>query len=131
MKNKIFLILYYLIFINIILIFTILNKIMYIFYEGYCFGINSLLLVINIITFIIFKYILIKYKKINIENKSLILLSTYIIFEIILIISCLIFDTKLMIPQIEYSYYFSIALIPYTLLNIYCILNTTTQKIAN
>lgn len=118
MKNKIYLILYYLISITIIFItiYSIYFSNMYEFVNNP--GISFSFIIISIILFIIVTIKLIINKNIYITNKDIIFVITYFIFIILMIISCLIFDKKLLIPYIEYHYYITISLIPYVLINI-------------
>ena len=125
MKNKIFLILYYIIFFIItgiiisLISFNTLNKYTY-------FGNNTMvikplnisLFIISFIAFLITNIFILR-KKINIDIKHIIFEISFIIFMLIIVICCLIFDKKLVIEKIEYSYYLTILLIPYILLNIY------------
>ena len=128
MKNKIYLILYYLISLTIIYI-TIHNiyfASMYEFVNNP--GISFLFIIISIILFIIITIKLIIKKNIHITNKDIIFIISYIIFLILIIISCLIFDKKLLIPYIEYHYYTTISLIPYILININTLLSINKKN---
>ena len=117
MKNKIYLILYYLI--SVTIIFISIHNIY--FSDMYEFtnnpNISFIFIIISIILSITVTAKLIINKNIHITNKDIIFITIYLIFLIIIIISCLIFDKKLLIPHIEYHYYTTITLIPYILLN--------------
>ena len=53
---------------------------------------------------------------------------TYIIFTIIVLIICILFNNKLVIPYIHYSYYLKFILINYILLNTYSLLSIKYKK---
>lgn len=86
---------------------------------------SVLLIIINILLIIIFTVLLIK-KGINKIN--ILLPITYILFTIIVLIICILFNNKLVIPYIHYSYYIKFILINYILLNTYSLLSIKYKK---
>lgn len=119
MKNKLYLILYYLIIaINILLL--IFNSQLAI--DSYLSYFSWFLVLINIIAFILFNIFIIKQRKINVSKKDNILLISYLIFMIIISICCIVMDKYVIVSGIHYLYYYEITIIPLTLLNFYSLL---------
>lgn len=83
------------------------------------------ILFINIVLVIIFTIFLIKRK---IKSINIVFPIIYIAFTIIVLIICHLFDNRLIIPYIQYSYYIYFILINYTLLNIYSLLSFNKKK---
>lgn len=81
---------------------------------------SFILILINAILIIIFTILLIK-RKLN--NTNIIFPIIYILFTIIVLIICILFNQRLIIPYIQFSYYIKLILINYLLLNIYSILS--------
>ncbi len=138
MKNKVFLILYYIVSLIIIPLY-IIYSVYYI--DMYNNGNNSIgllnidcnpftifLIILSFILCIIITILIIRNKNINITNKDYALIISYIIFIIIIVTSCLIFDKKLIVPGIEYYYYLNLLLLPYILLNIDIYLSVNKNK---
>jgi len=111
MKTKNYLILYYICFIATIL-FSIITSL--------CFNMSSVLLIINVILGIIFTGLIIKIKKINVN--SLIFPISYIIFFIVVVGLCILFNTKVLVQFVHFGYYQFFILINFLLLNVYSIL---------
>lgn len=116
MKTKKYLILYYICFLSTLL-FSILTTSI--------FNISTLLLTINILISFIFTYLIIKYKKLQIKN--LLFPISYIIFFIIILILCFLFNNKVLIEYIHFQYYQLFILINFLLLNIYSVLSIKTK----
>ena len=83
------------------------------------------ILFIDIVLVIIFTIFLIKRK---IKSINIVFPIIYIAFTIIVLIICHLFDNRLIIPYIQYSYYIYFILINYTLLNIYSLLSFNKKK---
>lgn len=132
MKTKLYLILYYLCFIitflviwygafNYVPLFQLGNKI-HIIDSLLQYIMNHLFIVsvINIILIIIFTILLIKKKKINVN--SLIFPISYLLFLIVIMIICFMFNNKIALEYMHFGYYQRFILIDYVLFNIYSIL---------
>ena len=91
-------------------------------YNGYFYlsTFSYCLTFINIVLVIIFSILLIK-KKLNSVNILFPIL--YILFAIIVLVVCILFNKRLVVPYIQYSYYINFILINYFLLNLYSILS--------
>lgn len=111
MKTKNYLILYYICFIATIL-FSIITSL--------GFNMSSVLLIINVMLGIIFTVLIIKIKKINVN--SLIFPISYIIFFIVVVGLCILFNLKVLVPFVHFGYYQFFILINFLLLNVYSIL---------
>ena len=83
--------------------------------------ISLFLIFINIITVILFTIFLVKKK---LSNVNVLFPILYILFTIIILAICILFNDRLVIPHIHYPYYIQFILVNYTLLNIYSVLST-------
>ena len=117
MKNKKYLILYYICFL-ITLSFHLLTT--------HIFNISTLLLIINILITSIFTYLIIRKRKLNIKN--LLFPITYLIFFIIVVGLCFLINTKTLVPYLHFQYYQIFIIINFTLLNVYSILSIKEKK---
>ena len=124
MKNKIYLITYYFCFLITMILLLIMNKNEYIIGDDIYYIIGY----INVFLVIIFSILQVK-KKFNFN--SIIFPISYIIFYIMIVIICLIFNNKVLIPSMHYHYYLKFLLGDYLLLNIYTILNIDLKKRKN
>lgn len=84
------------------------------------------LIFINIIITIIFTIFLIK-KQLNKVN--ILFPIIYILFTIIVSVICILFNDRLVIPFIHYTYYIQFILINYTLLNLYSLLSINKRDL--
>lgn len=125
MKNKVFLVLYYIIFVLMagiiisMISLNILNK--YTFFNNLIMLITPLnfcLFIISAIAFISSNIFILR-KKVNIDTSHIAFEIGFIIFMLIIIACCLRFDQILIVEKIEYPYYLTIILVPYILLNAY------------
>lgn len=84
--------------------------------------INNLLIVsiINFLLIIIFTILLVKKKNIVVNN--LLLPVSYILFLIVIMIICHLFNDKVILGYIHYGYYQKFILIDYIIFNVYSIL---------
>lgn len=89
-------------------------------------SISLWLIFINIIITIIFTIFLIK-KQLNKVN--ILFPIIYILFTIIVAVICILFNDKLVIPYIHYTYYIQFILINYTLLNFYSLLSINKRDL--
>ena len=132
MKTKNYLIIYYICFVITILIIGFSNynfiSITTMSPDGkYVPGIfesilsGGLLYYLNVVLVLIFTFLIIKNKKLNVKN--LLLPIAYIIFTIMVFGICFLFNNRVMIPYIQFNYYSKFILIGYLLLNIYSILS--------
>ncbi|MEE3343219.1 MAG: hypothetical protein VZS44_03925 [Bacilli bacterium] len=138
MKNKVFLILYYLVSLIIIPLYIIYSVYYIDMYNNGnnsigllsidCYPFTVLLIMLSLIVCIITTILIIKNKNINITNKDYVLIISYILFIIIIVTCCFIFDKRLIVPGIEYYYYLNILLIAYILLNIDIYLSINKKK---
>ncbi len=122
MKDKLYIILYYLAFVITLGLVVIYSSTLVDFYgEGINFLPYALLIFINIIIVVVFTIMLIKNKKMD---KTLIAFPiSYILFVVILYLIGMIFDKKMVIPMIEYNYFNLFIMIDYLLLNMYSLLS--------
>ena len=122
-KSKLYIILYYLLYI-LMLIFILGSMIMTSLKAAltptitYITNPSLFLFFIATLFFIIFNIFFIKIKNIDASNRDIMLELLFIIFILIMVICCLIFDTKLIIPTYEYSYYTTLVLFPFLIINI-------------
>ena len=81
---------------------------------------SYLMVFANIVLVVIFTILLIKKKigKVNILFSII-----YILFTIIVLVICFLFNYRLVIPNIQFSYYIKFILINYVLFNTYSILS--------
>ena len=141
MKNKIYLLLYYLCFIMTFIFIGIAasnisfalmaenEPITYNIIESIYNYLSETKLIIlaifNFILFIIFTIKIIKKKKLN--NIRLVMPISYIIFSIIILVICFMFNQKVIYPYIHFGYYLTFIYIAYLILNIYSILCLTKK----
>lgn len=132
MKTKNYLIIYYICFIITILIIGFSNynfiSITTMSPDGKyvpsileCIMSGGLLYYLCVCLVLIFTFLIIKKKKLNVKN--LLLPVAYIIFTIIILIISFLFNNKVIFPYIHFNYYVQFILIGYLLLNIYSILS--------
>ena len=82
--------------------------------------ISIYLMVINVWMVVYFSILLSK-RKLN--NVNILFPISYILFTVIILIVCLLFNNKVLIPYLQFSYYINFILINYILLNIYSVLS--------
>lgn len=94
-------------------------------------GLSFFLISLNLILIIIFTILLIKR---SLSNTNILFPTFYILFAIVVLIICVLFNNRLVIPYIQYSYYINFILMNYTLLNLYSALSInkhSKKKIVN
>ena len=133
MKNRIYLILYYVAF---ILTFTLcLNTIQQINFsntdqimnygpQNY-FNILTLIIV-NAILFVMFTIGIITKKEY--KNNNIVIPTSYIVFYLIILIICLLYDKIVIVPFLHYAYYELFLLFAYLMFNIYSLLGFEYKK---
>ena len=125
MKDKLYVVLYYLSF--LLTIGIIWYSSTFIDFFG---GVNLIpyvvLLVINILSVIVFTIRLIINRKT--DNTLIAFPISYMLFVIIVYILGFVFDSRMIIPKIEYSYFNLFIEIDYLLLNIYSLLCIEKRK---
>lgn len=117
MKTKGYLLFYYIGIVNIGVLLCINNKT--VDYTSYSF--RYLLIIINLIITIVNTIALLRKKKL--EVKSALLPISFIIFSILVIIGCLLFNDRVIIHNIHFGYYLGLIVFGYTFVNIYTLLN--------
>lgn len=117
MKTKSYLLFYYLGIIIIGVLLCINNKT--VDYTSYSF--LHLLIIINLIITIVNTIALLRKKRL--EVKSALLPISFIIFSILVIIGCLLFNDRVIIHNIHFGYYLGLIVLGYTFVNIYTLLN--------
>lgn len=122
MKDKLYIILYYLAFVITLGLVVIYSSTLIDFYgEGINFLPYALLIFVNSILIIVFTVRLIRNKKM--EKTFIAFPISYILFVVILYLIGMIFDKKMIIPMIEYNYFNLFIMIDYLLLNVYSLLS--------
>ncbi len=86
--------------------------------------VSVFLIIINVVIVIIFTIMLIKK---SLKNINILFPIIYIAFTIIVLVICVLFNNRLIIPYIQYSYYIKFILINYILLNIYSLLSINSN----
>lgn len=129
-KEKIYIYLYYLCFILSIIIYIIPYQFIVIFSpDTYNLTIRSLfntvVLLINLILVILFSVYL---KKKKFTPGNIIMPITYIVFWIVIITVCFLFNSRLVIPNLQFNYYTKYIYIGYLILNVYSILCFKNKK---
>lgn len=128
MKNKKYLVLYYFSFVITILFMGYASykylKIISIgdigFSEIISHIFDGVIGIINIIMVVIFTILVLKRKKIKVDNNLFPI--AYICFFTIVVALCFIFNNKVMVPYMHFNYYLFFINIGYLLLNIYSLL---------
>lgn len=129
-KEKTYIYLYYLCFILSIIIYIIPYQFIVIFSpETSNLTIRSLfntvVLLINLILVILFSVYL---KKKKFTPGNIIMPITYIVFWIVIITVCFLFNSRLVIPNLQFNYYTKYIYIGYLILNVYSILCFKNKK---
>lgn len=129
-KEKSYIYLYYLCFILSIIIYIIPYQFIGIFSPDTSnltirSLFNTIVLLINLILVILFS-IYLKKKKFTSEN--IIMPITYIVFWITVITVCFLFNSRLVIPNLQFVYYAKYIYIGYLILNVYSILCFKNKK---
>ena len=134
MKNKLYLVLYY---ISFIITFTLCIRTFFnlklpierqiIFLGEQAFKYYVLLISLNITIFILFTIGIIRKKEY--DNSSLIVPISYLVFYLIILIICLLYDKIVIIKNLHYAYYELFLLFAYLLFNIYSLLGFEYKKI--
>ena len=89
---------------------------------------SHIIILINVILVTIFTLLLMKR---SLEKVNILFPITYILFTIIVLTVCILFNNRLIIPYIHYSYYIQFILINYLLLNVYSVLSFKNKAIIN
>lgn len=123
-KEKTYIYLYYLCFILSIIIYIIPYQFIVIFSPDTSnltirSLFNTVVLLINLILVILFSVYL---KKKKFTPGNIIMPITYIVFWIVIITVCFLFNSRLVIPNLQFNYYTKYIYIGYLILNVYSIL---------
>ena len=86
---------------------------------------NTVVLLINLILVILFSVYL---KKKKFTPGNIIMPITYIVFWIVIITVCFLFNSRLVIPNLQFNYYTKYIYIGYLILNVYSILCFKNKK---
>ncbi len=129
-KEKSYIYLYYLCFILSIIIYIIPYQFIGIFSPDTSnltirSLFNTILLLINLILVILFSIYL---KKKKFTPGNIIMPITYIVFWITVITVCFLFNSRLVIPNLQFVYYAKYIYIGYLILNVYSILCFKNKK---
>lgn len=129
-KEKSYIYLYYLCFILSIIIYIIPYQFIGIFSPDTSnltirSLFNTIVLLINLILVILFSIYL---KKKKFTPGNIIMPITYIVFWIVIIIVCFLFNSRLVIPNLQFVYYAKYIYIGYLILNVYSILCFKNKK---
>lgn len=129
-KEKTYIYLYYLCFILSIIIYIIPYQFIVIFSPDTSnltirSLFNTVVLLINLILVILFSVYL---KKKKFTPGNIIMPITYIVFWIVIITVCFLFNSRLVIPNLQFVYYAKYIYIGYLILNVYSILCFKNKK---
>ncbi len=129
-KEKTYIYLYYLCFILSIIIYMIPYQFIVIFSPDTSnltirSLFNTVVLLINLILVILFSVYL---KKKKFTPGNIIMPITYIVFWIVIITVCFLFNSRLVIPNLQFNYYTKYIYIGYLILNVYSILCFKNKK---
>ncbi len=129
-KEKTYIYLYYLCFILSIIIYIIPYQFIVIFSPDTSnltirSLFNTVVLLINLILVILFSVYL---KKKKFTHGNIIMPITYIVFWIVIITVCFLFNSRLVIPNLQFNYYTKYIYIGYLILNVYSILCFKNKK---
>lgn len=129
-KEKTYIYLYYLCFILSIIIYIIPYQFIVIFSPDTSnltirSLFNAVVLLINLILVILFSVYL---KKKKFTPGNIIMPITYIVFWIVIITVCFLFNSRLVIPNLQFNYYTKYIYIGYLILNAYSILCFKNKK---
>lgn len=129
-KEKTYIYLYYLCFILSIIIYIIPYQFIVIFSPDTSnltirSLFNTVVLLINLILVILFSVYL---KKKKFTPGNIIMPITYIVFWIVIITVCFLFNSRLVIPNLQFNYYTKYIYIGYLILNVYSILCFKNKK---
>ena len=129
-KEKSYIYLYYLCFILSIIIYIIPYQFIVIFSPDTSnltirSLFNTVVLLINLILVILFSVYL---KKKKFTPGNIIMPITYIVFWITVITVCFLFNSRLVIPNLQFVYYAKYIYIGYLILNVYSILCFKNKK---
>lgn len=129
-KEKTYIYLYYLCFILSIIIYIIPNQLMTIFSPIESDLIirslsNTIILLINLILVILFSIYL---KKKKFTSGNILMPIIYIVFFIVVMTVCFLFNNRLVIPNLQFVYYAKYIYIGYLILNAYSILCFKNKK---
>lgn len=129
-KEKTYIYLYYLCFILSIIIYMIPYQFIVIFSPDTSnltirSLFNTVVLLINLILVILFSVYL---KKKKFTPGNIVMPITYIVFWIVIITVCFLFNSRLVIPNLQFVYYAKYIYIGYLILNVYSILCFKNKK---
>lgn len=129
-KEKSYIYLYYLCFILSIIIYIIPYQFIGIFSPSASnltirSLFNTVVLLINLILVILFSVYL---KKKKFTPGNIIMPITYIVFWIVIITVCFLFNSRLVIPNLQFVYYAKYIYIGYLILNVYSMLCFKNKK---
>lgn len=129
-KEKTYIYLYYLCFILSIIIYIIPYQFIVIFSPDTSnltirSLFNTVVLLINLNLVILFSVYL---KKKKFTPGNIIMPITYIVFWIVIITVCFLFNSRLVIPNLQFNYYTKYIYIGYLILNVYSILCFKNKK---
>lgn len=129
-KEKTYIYLYYLCFILSIIIYIMPNQLMTIFSPIESDLTirslpNTIILLINLILVILFSIYL---KKKKFTSGNILMPIIYIVFFIVVMTVCFLFNNRLVIPNLQFVYYAKYIYIGYLILNVYSILCFKNKK---
>ena len=130
MKNKKYLVLYYVSFV-VTLLFLIFSCIKY---QKMVFADNGLieemfenvLGIVNIVLVILFSVLL--FRKKNIQGEKVLFPIIYLCFLAIVVVMCFLFNNKVMVPYMHFEYYLFYVNIGFLFLNVYSLLLIKYKK---
>ncbi len=129
-NKKLYLYLYYAsLFVTALMMILLLVKSPAKYYNGeyeLVSGFGILACIINVILVAVFTVLFGIRKKL--DKVNILFPAQYILFTLIVLVLCHLFNNKLLIPYVHYSYYNVFILFNYTLLNIYSILSIGKKR---
>ena len=87
---------------------------------------SQIIALVNVILVVFFTILLIRG---NIDKVNIMFPIIHIVFTIIVLVICALFNNRLVVPYVHYSYYIQFILVNYTLLNIYSVLSFNKSSI--
>lgn len=88
-------------------------------------GVSLFLIFTNVILIVIFMLFLLKR---NLNSVNIFFPIVYVVFTVIVLVTCLLFNNRLLEPHVQYPYYLNFIQINYILLNIHSILSFNKKQ---
>ena len=88
-------------------------------------GVSLFLIFTNVILIVIFMLFLLKR---NLNSVNIFFPIVYVVFTVIVLVTCLLFNNRLLEPYVQYPYYLNFIQINYMLLNIHSILSFNKKQ---